>query len=226
MPRRKVVLANNEYYHVYNRSTGAIPIFDKMQSLERIISLIDYYRYPQELRHSKYSTLPKELKKTYETSFRKLNPTVEMYSFSFMSNHYHLLIKQNSDDGIARFVSNIQNSFAKYFNSRNKRFGSLFQGPFKAKHVDMDSYLLHLSRYIHLNPITSYIINIDELYNYPWTSFPFYINKKTDKVNLINTSFIIKMVGSKSKYKKFVYDQEDYQKKLGKIKGLIIEQPR
>lgn len=223
MPKRKLVFANSEYYHVYNRSTGAISVFRGNKVLERTISLFDYYRFPQKLRYSKYSTLLKEFKVSYEQNFRKEVPIVEIYSFVLMPNHYHLLIRQTADNGIVRFISNFQNSFAKYFNIRNKRFGSVFQGPFKAKHIEKDNYLLHLSRYIHLNPVTLFLINIKDLDKYAWTSFPYYLNRKLDEVNLTNSSFIIKMVGSKDKYKKFVFDQADYQRKLSKIEGLILE---
>lgn len=223
MPKRKVVFANNEYYHIYNRSTGAIPIFNSNKILNRVLSLIDYYRYPQKLRYSKYKTLTKDVKNEYEYNFRKTAPMLEIYSFAIMPNHYHFLLRQNTDDGVIRYISNLQNSFAKYFNLRNKRFGSVFQGPFKAKRIEKDNYLLHLSRYIHLNPVTSFLIKIEELDNYSWTSFSYYLNREKDKNHLINSSFIIKMVGSREKYKGFVYNQADYQKKLGKIKGLILE---
>lgn len=124
---------------------------------------------------------------------------------------------------LLKFISNLQNSFAKYFNVRHKRFGSVFQGPFKAKRIEKDNYLLHLSRYIHLNPATSLLIKIEDLDKNPWTSFPFYLNRKHDENNLVNSAFITKMIGSRNKYKKFVYNQADYQSKLRKIKGLLLE---
>ena len=223
MPKRKVVFTNGESYHIYNRSTGAVSIFQGKKIMDRVSSLIDYYRFPQKLRYSKFSTLPKDLKKAYEESFRKTTPVVEIYTFALMSNHYHFLLKQLNENGIIQYISNLQNSFAKYFNIRNKRFGSVFQGPFKAKHIEKDSYLLHLSRYIHLNPATSFLIEITDLDNYPWTSFPYYLDRKSDNKRVVNSSFITKMVGSKEKYKKFVYDQADYQRKLSKIKGLTLE---
>ena len=62
-----------------------------------------------------------------------------------------------------------------------------------------------------------------DLDKYPWTSFPYYLAEKEDNNDLINSSFITKMVGSRGKYEQFVYNQADYQRKLGKIKGLILE---
>ena len=63
MPKRKVVFTNGESYHIYNRSTGAVSIFQGKKIMDRVSSLIDYYRFPQKLRYSKFSTLPKDLKK-------------------------------------------------------------------------------------------------------------------------------------------------------------------
>lgn len=214
---------NGEYYHVYNRTTGGITIFSGERTLKRSLGLVDYYRFPQKLRYSKYLALAKEEKLMYENEFRKQKPLVELFAFSLMPNHYHLLLKQIDDGGIKEYVSNFQKGYAKYFNVKNKRFGSVFQGPFKAKHIDKNEYLLHLSRYIHLNPVTSYLINIEELEEYPWTSFPLYFNNKANIKNLVNTDFITKIAGSYEKYKKFVYDQADYQRKLNEIKGLLLD---
>jgi hypothetical protein len=71
--------------------------------------------------------------------------------------------------------------------------------------------------------VTSYLINIEELEEYPWTSFPLYFNNKANIKNLVNTDFITKIAGSYEKYKKFVYDQADYQRKLNEIKGLLLD---
>lgn len=137
-----------------------------------------------------------------------------------MPDHYHFLLRQNRKDGIRLFISNFQNSFAKYFNNKNGRDGSVFKNPFQAKWIDNDKILIHISRYIHLNPVTSYLIEIDKLSTYPWTSYPFYLKKI--RGNLVNTEFLLKMFGDPNKYKKFVEDRADYQRKLHLIKKAII----
>ncbi|MFC1727528.1 transposase [Patescibacteria group bacterium] len=222
MPKRNLVFSNSEYYHLYNRTTGGITIFSGKKALKRSLGLIDYYRFPQKLRYSKYLDLSKEEKTNYEVSFRKKSPIIEIFSFALMPNHFHLLLRQTSDSGITKFISNFQNSYAKYFNKRSERSGGVYQGPFKAKHIDSNNYLLHLSRYIHLNPITSYIINLEKLDSYSWTSFPYYLTKQNN-IHFVNTKFITNILGSRNRYKKFVHDQADYQKGLEKIRGLIID---
>jgi len=138
-----------------------------------------------------------------------------------MPNHFHFLLKNLKDSGINKFMSNFQNSYAKYFNTKTGRTGSLFQQNFKAVRVESDEQLTHVSRYIHLNPITAYLINsVEELIDYPWSSYPEYISK--GKSNL-NKDLVLGNFRSINDYKKFVADQVDYQRELDKIKHIILE---
>lgn len=221
MSKRNLVLTTDEIYHVFNRSVGKQTIFSFKSNLTRILDILEFYRFPQELRFSKFKTLSQILRNEYLLSLRNKSALVEIYAYAFMPNHFHLLLKQLKDKGIARFVSNIQNSFAKYFNTKFERHGALFQNPFKAKRVETDEQFVHVSRYIHLNPVTSYLIEFDELSTYPWTSFPIYAGNQENP--FVSTKLLLQMFGSKDKYIKFVGDQVDYQRKLAVIKDLIIE---
>lgn len=219
--KRREILATGETYHVFNRSVGKEEIFIKGLELERALALLEFYRFPQKLRFSFFKRLQKEIKQEYISGYKTLDALVEIYSFALMPNHFHLLIKQTTDKGIEKFLSNFQNSFAKYYNTKYQRGGSLFQNSFKAKRLSSDEEFLHVSRYIHLNPVTSFLIEYDDLQTYPWTSYPYYLEK--GKNDLISTNFIIDLVGSRLKYEKFVANQVDYQRKLYLIKHLILE---
>lgn len=221
MPRRNIVFATGEVYHVFNRSVGKEEIFSHRGSLSRIIEIVDYYRFPQQIRLSRFKELPKEIKEAYFQSYRKKLPLVEIYTFSFMPNHYHLLLKQIQDRGIATCIANIQNSYAKYFNLKRDRHGTLFTNAFSARRIETDEEALHVSRYIHLNPVTAYLIEFDKLEGYPWTSFPSYVN---DEEHLfVKIDFILQLIGSREKYRSFVADQVDYQRTLDKIKHMTLE---
>lgn len=223
MPQRPVVLTNNEIYHVFNRSIGGQHIFAQNQrfNLSKALEIVDYYRFPQKIRLSRFKNLPFELKKQYLDAIGSSTPFVEIYAYAFMPNHFHFLLKQTKDKGIATFVSNFQNSFAKVFNLKNDRNGALFQNAFKAKRVVSDEQFIHVSRYIHLNPVTSYIIGFAKLASFEWTSFPAY--GANNKSQFISSDFLLKMFGSKEKYVKFVADQVDYQRELACIKDLMID---
>lgn len=219
MPKRRIILANNEIYHIYNKSVANEEIFGNKRNINFTLKLINYYRYPQKLRFSKFKILGSDARKTYWEGVLTKNPFVEIFAYSILPNHYHLLLKQLSDNGIRKFIANFQNSFAKYFNIKYDRRGSLFLNAFRGKRVDNDNILLHVSRYIHLNPVTSYLINLHELENEATTSFPIYMGKKY--LEFVNPELIWGIMGSKEKYKKFVFDQEDYQKRLSIIKSFI-----
>ena len=221
MPKRKVVLATNEIYHIYNRSIARELIFTSLGNLTRALEAIEFYRFAQEMRLSQFKSLRKEIKESYLFDLKKKKPLIEIYAFALMPNHYHFLLKQTQEKGIVQFTSNFQNSFAKYFNIKNDRNGALFQNAFKGVHVQNDEQFIHVSRYIHLNPVTSYIIEFENLSSYPWTSFSQYANSGGSEI--VETKFLLKMFSLKNSYIKFVADQVDYQRNLAKIKDIILE---
>lgn len=221
MPQRRFVLANNEIYHVFNRSIARAEIFSSKNNLRKAFEVLDYYRFPQTLRLSKFKSLNLELKGQYLDTLKEAKPLVEIFVFAFMPNHFHFLLKQLQDKGISKFISNFQNSFAKIFNLKNDRNGALFQNAFKAKRIETDEQFKHVSRYIHLNPVTSYLIEFNKLVNYEWTSFLAYATEQ--EIPFINNEFLLSMFASKDNYIKFVSDQVGYQRRLALIKDLILE---
>ncbi len=133
-----------------------------------------------------------------------------------MPNHFHLIVKQLVDGGITKFMHKLGTGYTLYFNQKYKRTGSLFEGKFKRIYIDKDEYLIHLSRYIHLNPIE--LIQHDWkkrgikdwekvnefLKNYRWSSYPDYIGKKNFP-SVIKKDFLMGYFDkSKEKYEKFV----------------------
>lgn len=224
MPKRHFLLVNNEIYHVYNRSIGNTEIFTGKREIERFTELLDFYRFPQKLRFSKYRELSPELKELYLLQARKELPLVSIWAYAIMPDHFHLLIKQLADNGIKTFVSNIQNAYAKYMNIKKKRRGSLFLNPFRAKHIDDDSVLVHVSRYIHLNPVTAYMFEFKNLTVSSLTSFPYYFGRMNKSPELlIDNSFLLERFRGGKAYRDFVANQVDYQRKLGQIKKYVFE---
>src|SRR3989344_6023360 len=133
-----------------------------------------------------------------------------------MPNHFHLLVKQLQENGISKTLSNFANSYAKYFNTRNNRNGPLFQGIFKAVRVESNEQLLHLSRYIHLNPIVSFVTKEENLEDYVWSSLKEYLN--TPIKGFCKKDYILSQFKSIDEYKKFIKDQISFAKELEKIK--------
>lgn len=221
MTTHRPILLTNEFYHVFNKSIANQLIFDNFNNLKKIIRIVNYYRYKQKIKLSKFYLLPNRIQNEYLEEAHEDLPLVEIYFFAFMPNHYHFLLRQLQDKGTSRFISDIQNSFAKNFNLANERNGSLFQTGFKSRRIAFEEDFLHISRYIHLNPVTSNIIKFNELIDYPYTSLNWYSNSKLNK--FINTEYLLNHFQNLNNYVKFLKNQVEYQQKLKRIKDLLIE---
>lgn len=223
MPYRKVVLAQDQFYHVFNRGVASLPIFHSPGDYKRLIKLISYYRFANTpISFSRLMKLPiDEKQQILEFLEKENNLQVEILAFCFIPNHLHLLLKQISNNGIKAFMGNVQNGYAKYLNIKSGRAGPLFQSTFKAVRIETDKQLLHVSRYIHLNPSTSYLVEIDKLAEYPWSSLQDYINDSAS--SLIFQGYVLGLFKSREKYKDFIFDQAQYQRELAGIKHLTFE---
>ncbi|MFH1601791.1 MAG: transposase [Candidatus Shapirobacteria bacterium] len=223
MPSRKTFFVSRETYHIYNRSIEQQPIFSNKLNSKRILELIDYYRFKDNpLRFSHYNRLPAQNKNNYLDSLYASPEKIKIFSFSIMPSHYHFLIRQELDHGIIDFIRLLQNSYAKYFNIKNRRNGPLFQGPFKGIRVESEEQFTHLSRYIHLNPLSSYVLKQEkELKDYKLNSYMDYISGSPRP--FIETEAIMGFFKSKKDYQKFVFNRLDYQRKLERIKHLVLE---
>lgn len=224
MARRSVLIVTGEIYHLFNRSIARQPIFTRSNDFQRFLDVVDFYRFKNPpLRYSHYNRLPSAQKDQLLHTLHKNDEVgVKIFAFSFMSNHFHLLVKQVEDDGIKMFASQIQNSYAKYYNTKYKRSGALFQEMFKAVRIETDEQFIHVARYIHLNPLTGYLIkNSEELEQYQWTSFIDYLGKR--QLAFLQSDVLKSYFSSIEKLKKFTFDQVDYQRKLGEIKHLVME---
>lgn len=224
MARRTVPLVTGEIYHLFNRSIARQPILTKVKDFQRFFNVTDFYRFENPpMRFSHYNRLPIEQKRSIlDTLYKTGERLVEIYTFSLMPNHFHLLVKQLKDNGIKILVSQIQNSYAKYYNTKYKRQGALFQEMFKAVRIETDEQFIHVARYIHLNPLTSFIIKeIEELEEYSLTSFIDYIGKRQSP--FLNKNKLLGSFSNVQQLKKFTLDQVDSQRKLKNIQHLFFE---
>lgn len=224
MPGRNIPLAKNEIYHVINRGIASIPTFQDKRDYSRAIETILYYQnQTPPIKYSRFLTLPLEDRQQILKDLAKQKQfLIEIIAYCLMPNHFHLILKQTTENGISKFMSNTTNSYTRYSNTKNERIGPLFQGKFKAIRVETDEQLLHLHRYVHLNPYTSYVVKtVKNLEEYPFSSLPEYLGKI--KNNHCSKELILSNFKNNSSYKNFIYDQTDYQRKLEEIKHLALE---
>jgi putative transposase len=223
MPQRQVPIVPGEIYHVFNRSIAREPIFLSDRHYQRAIDVIEYDRYfDLPFRFSHYNRLASEQKKDILRSLQiKAQFKVEVFAFCLMPNHFHFLLKEIKEGGIRNFIGNFQNGYAKYFNIRHDRTGSLFQSRFKAVRIETDEQFLHVVRYVHLNPYTGYVIKtLNELEMYKWSSFQEYIKQQ---YSIISAERVMNYFPSPTALKEFTFQQADYQRELDVIKHLILE---
>ncbi len=204
MPYRKTPIIVGQIYHIYNRSVAEQPIFQNKRDYTRALEEVKFYSYSKpSLRFSYYERLPLEERIKLINDFENNNQKqISLLAFCLMPNHVHFLIQETRELGIVTFMRYFQDSYAKYFNTKHKRAGALFQAPFKSVLVESDEQLLHVSRYIHLNPLTSYLLKeTEELSQYPWSSFIDYLGIRKD--SLVNLSIISNFFPSVEEFKTF-----------------------
>ena len=223
MPGRKVPLITDQVYHVINRGVASQPIFNCKKDYQRAIETIVYYQNKKPpMRYSYYINLPKDIKSGVTSLMIKdKKDLVDIIAYCLMPNHVHFLLKQLEENGISRFMSKFSNSYTKYFNTKYKRTGALFQGKFKAVRVETDEQLKHVCRYIHLNPYTSYVVgDVGKIEDYEFSSFGQYLSSGE---SICERKLVLDLFKDEESYRKFVLDQADYQRKLGDMKHLFLE---
>jgi len=146
---RKIKFVEEEYYHIYNRGVDKRTIFLDTQDHKRFMLILAACNSVEELPNN-------ELRNTTLVDlaqFEQPSPLVSIGVYSLMPNHFHILIKEIQPMGISRFMHRLSTAYTMYFNEKYNRAGSLFEGTFKARHVNHDIYLRYLFAYIHLNPL-------------------------------------------------------------------------
>ena len=164
MPSRNVVkiYKENGFYHIYNRGVEKRKIFlDKND-----YSIFTYLM--QRCLDPKLKVSPNGL-----INLHSIADEAYLVSYCLMPNHFHFLIKQKTKDAVTKLLRRVLSSYVYYFNRKYEREGSLFQGKPRGTLIQDEAYLLHLSRYIHLNP--SEIIGKRLLESYPYSSYPIYL---------------------------------------------------
>lgn len=124
---------------------------------------------------------------------------VETICYCLNPNHYHFILRQITDNGISEFMKRIGTGYTTFFNQKYNRSGSLFQGPFQAKCINANEYLLWLSGYVNGN---AEIHKIARAENYKWCSYWDYLGKRNG--TLCNKEIILSQFRNMEEYKKYV----------------------
>lgn len=190
------------YYHLYNRGVDKRLIFLDEQ---------DYAVFLRILKDA-LSPLPPPNLTTINALLRKnLFHQVDLLCFVLMPNHFHLFVYQSVQNGIEMLMRSIITRYVKYFNKKYDRSGHLFQGRYKAIYIENEPYFLHLSRYIHRNPLPDLCMTAKD---YPYSSYRYYLGEK--HADWLKTEPILSFFGNLQRgilsgipsYKHFVEDAD------------------
>mgnify|MGYP000371373735 CR=1 FL=1 len=218
MAYRKIPLVEGELYHIFSKSIAGFKIFQSDRDFERMLDTMKFYTMASTpCRYSWFSELSKKNKYLEEMNANKSKNIVKIIAYCFMPTHIHLILQQLQNNGISKFMNLLLKSYSKYFNCKIKRKGPLWEGRFQNVLVDTDEYFLHLSRYIHLNPVTAFLVDKPE--QWIFSSYNEYIGKTKNR----NCEFSEYLTLKPESYEKFANDRAGYQRELARIKHLIIE---
>lgn len=103
---------------------------------------------------------------------------VQIVAYCLNPNHFHMILKQVSDNGISEFMKRLGGGYTWHFNKKHNRSGALFQGRFKSIHIDTNEYLLHLSAYVNKNDFIHGYGKIE----WKYSSYLDYIGKRNGKL--------------------------------------------
>lgn len=201
MPSRNSVkiYGSDVHYHVYNRGVAGQPIFNDPDDYTIFLNLLK--------RHL-------DEKPAKDFSGRELvwlGKSLELEAYCLMPNHFHLLIYQIDNLAMPTLMKALSGAYTRYFNKRYKRFGPIFQGVYKASPILNDTYLAHITRYIHMNP--------KDYFNYPYSSIGFYLERRT--ATWFKHSRALSDIHTKDSYAAFLSDYDEQKDLQAELKSYL-----
>lgn len=163
------------YFHVYNRGVNRNAIFIEERNYDYFLQRVLKYKNDNE---------------------------VQIIAYCLMPNHFHFILYQVAENGISHFIKSVCDGYAKAINKMYEKSGHLFEGKYKLKHIDDEQYLLHLSRYIHLNPVEANLATKPE--DWKFSSYGEYIGRTHS--NIVTPSIVLNHFKNVNDYENFVQE--------------------
>lgn len=203
-------------YHLYNRSVAKQDVFVTNEDIDRFLLTLSFYREAEP--EGKLSALVPEKRHLFDATM-VTTPLVEILAYCIMPTHFHLVVRQTAEAGVSTFMRRALNSFTRAFNTRHHRVGAVFQGVYQAVAVESDEQLLHLSRYVHLNPYVARLVT--DALTYRWSSLGQVIEGRDSR--LCHGSFLHELAGSGAAYQAFVTDYAEYARDLAAYRDILLD---
>ena len=154
-------MADMELFHVLNRGVDKRIIFqndsDRARFVHNLFEFNDVAPAPNVYRATWSSSSDEPTFDLHASHFRRKagdrECLVDLHGWCIMGNHYHLLLSERAEGGVTKFITKINVGYAKYFNKKYERTGTLFESRTKKVLIASDAHFLHILHYIHLNPL-------------------------------------------------------------------------
>ncbi len=215
MSIRKIPFVTGEYYHIFNRGTDKRIVFADRKDMERFLQSMQEFNQLEPVGSLYENYLRKKNGHPVSIELKESTRLVEIVCYCLNPNHFHFILKQVTEKGVEKFMQRLGNGYAKYFNHKNKRSGTLFQGRFKSVHIDSNDLLLYLSVYVNCN---SEVHGIAKASEYPWCSYSEYLYKASEEVVCQKTA-ILEQFKNPKEYETFcreklkgMKDRKEYDK--------------
>lgn len=212
----KIKFETGNYYHIFNRGVDKRDIFGDEKDFVRFIKSMRIFNFETPAG----SIYDFERFKTSDVSRRhRTSSLVDFVAYCLNKNHYHFLVFQKIDGGISKFMKRLGDGYTKFFNYKYNRSGALFQGKFKAIHLNSEGKILRASAYINGNPE---IHKIAKAENWILSSYKDYLGIRNG--TLCKKETILKDFSALAEYKNLVdYIIKDSQELKEEIKEFMLE---
>lgn len=224
MAIRKIKFANDEYYHIFNRGVDKRKIFSDKKDLFRFFQSMNEFNVINPIGSIYENSFRKGQSKQLGSSASKQEKLVNFVCHCLNPNHYHFILEQLVDRGIEKYMQRLGTGYTKYFNNKHKRTGSLFQGKFKAAHINSNEYLLHVSAYVNLNDKVHQLGSkasklTSKLSMSSWKEYV-----KNDKNGFCEKGIILEQFNNPKEYKGFVETSlKDILKRREEMEKFLLE---
>ncbi|MFZ2199250.1 MAG: transposase [Microgenomates group bacterium] len=140
------------YYHIYNRGVAKQIVFERDKDYKTFLSYLQLYLVPPPALQGQ-SSQAQQIRTSPSKQLKNYAGEITLLAYCLMPNHFHLLLRQNSDHGMDHFMRSLITKYVRYFNSHYDRVGHLFQDRYKAVHITSEAQFTYVSKYIHRNPL-------------------------------------------------------------------------
>jgi len=195
------------YTHLCIRGNNKQNIFRNNADRMRMLFLVTHLQSPESIRNVSREIARLGVTEVWDTTTDLISQIIKtryvtLEALAFMDNHLHLMAREDEESGIVRYMQRVLNAYAKYSNTKYETVGHLFQGPYRAVHVEDNDQLLYLSTYIHRNPRELPGVAGNE-HQYEWSSYRDYLGPNRFG-ELLDPSIILSQFETTDEYRAFV----------------------